>query len=253
MKIQIPTNCPCCDSPLEMVNMQLFCRNKSCSAQLNGKVVHFAKTLGIKGLGEKTVEKLNLSDIPELYYLELSDLVPIIGEKVGTKLLAEIEKSKSATLDQVLAAFSIPLIGKTAAEKITSVVSSIDEINTETCKEAGLGEKATQNLLFWLDTEFQEIKEFLPFSFELASRPVINSAGDVICITGKLSSFKTKSEAYQILQNLGFKISESVTKTTKYLVDEEGKGSTKRKKAEELKITIIDNLSNFIKEINKND
>jgi DNA ligase (NAD+) len=252
MKINIPTNCPCCDSPLEMVNMQLFCRNKACPAQLNGKVVHFAKTLGIKGLGEKTVEKLNLSDIPELYYLDEADLTPLVGEKVATKLIQEIEKSKTATLDQILAAFSIPLIGKTAAEKITSIISDIDEINTETCKEAGLGEKATQNLIYWLDTEFTEIRQFLPFSFKVSSNTK-TSTGDIICITGKLSSLKTKSEAYKILQDLGFKISESVTKTTKYLVDEEGKGSTKRKKAEELNITIIDNLSNFIKEKSKND
>lgn len=249
MKIQIPTNCPCCDYPLEIVNMQLFCRNKSCSAQLNGKLVHFAKTLGIKGFGDKTVEKLELSDIPEIYYLSLEDLIPITGEKVAIKLLSEIEKSKGADLATILAAFSIPLIGETASNKVAGIVAHIDEITEEKCKEAGLGDKATANLIGWLSTEFKEIREFLPFSFK--SRKVVAVSGESkgnICITGKLSSYKTKAEAYDILRSLGYTIVESVTKTTKFLVDEEDKHSSKRKKAEEYGITIIPNIQNFIKE-----
>lgn len=251
MKIQIPTDCPCCGYKLELVNQQLFCRNTACPAQLSGKLVNFAKVLGIKGLGEKTLEKLNLSDITELYYLDLDDMKPVLGEKIAVKLLDEIEKSKQSSLETILAAFSIPLIGKTASEKITSVVSDVDEINAETCKKAGLGEKATQNLLFWLDTEFKEMREFLPFTYKTNKKE--EAKGDTVCITGKLSSFKTKAEAYKALESVGFKISESVTKSTKYLIDEEGKSSTKRKKAEELNITIIDDLIKFIKENTKND
>lgn len=246
-KIQIPTECPCCGSALEFVGPQLYCRNLSCDAQVAKKIENMAKVLQIKGLGPKTIEKLELNDITEVFYLDISTVTKQLGsEKTATKLLDEIERSKQADLATVLAAMSIPLIGNTLATKISKVVSHISEINFDKCKEAGLGDKATAYLLDWLKTEFTELKDFLPFSFNSSNILVSNTDGDSICITGKLSSFKTKSEAYKILEDAGYRIVESVTKTTKFLVDEEGKASTKRKKAESLGITIIPNLNEFI-------
>ena len=251
MRIQIPTHCPCCDYPLELVNDQLFCRNTACGAQLNKKLENFCKVLSIKGMGPKTVEKLNLSDLTELFYLDRDAVIEALGSaRVADKLLDEIERAKSADLATVLASFSIPLVGETASNKICSVVSNIDEINEETCKQAGLGEKVTANLLDWLESDFQEMKEFLPFSFKsnlkAASLP---SDAPTVCITGKLQSFKTKAEAAQLLQQAGFKVVESVTKTLTYLVDEQNNNSSKRKKAEEYGVSIISNLTNFLKEI----
>ena len=253
MRIEIPTECPCCSYPLELVNDQLFCRNTACSAQLNKKVEHFCKTLGIKGMGSRTVEKLGLSDITELFYLDQEQVVESLGsEKVALKLLDEIERSKSADLATVIASFSIPLVGSTASKKLCEVVTSVDEISYDTCKQAGLGDKVTQNLVAWLETDFQEMREFLPFSFKSQKSSSTNTNQKTICITGKLSSFKTKAEAYKSLEEAGYTPVESVTKTTNYLVDEEDKGSSKRKKAESLGITIITNLNTFLKE-NKND
>lgn len=248
MKIEIPTECPCCGHKLTMVNSQLFCRNSGCSAQLNKKLEHFAKVLSIKGLGEKTIEKLELSDLTELYYMDRDFVVTALSsERMADKLLLEIEKSKTADLATVLSAMSIPLCGNTAATKLCSVVSTIDEINSETCKQAGLGDKVTQNLLDWLATDFQEMKEFLPFSFK-STTVGISDDGDKpsVCITGKLSSVKTKAEASTMLEAAGYKVVDSVTKTTKYLLDEGDKGSEKRKKAEQYGITIYTNLLDLI-------
>lgn len=249
MRIQIPTECPCCSYPLETINDQLYCRNGACSAQLNKKVEHFCKTLGIKGMGSRTIEKLGLADITELYYLDESEVISQLGsEKVAHKLLAEIEKSKLADLATVISSFSIPLVGQTASKKLCEVVTSVDEISFEMCKQAGLGDKVTQNLLTWLETDFQEMREFLPFSFRSQKSSNAVSNQKTVCITGKLNSFKTKTEAYKALESMGFKPVESVTKNTDYLVDEEDKGSTKRKKAESLGITIITNLNTFLEE-----
>lgn len=249
MKIEIPTHCPCCNYPLELVNDQLFCRNQACDAQLSKRVEHFCKTMNIKGMGAKTIEKLELADITEIYYLEKQDLVDKLGsEKIADKLLSEIDNSRHAGLSQVLASFSIPLVGNTASTKIASVVSHIDEINLESCKQAGLGDKVTQNLLGWLEMDFPEIRAFLPFSFRSETPVIQNTNGKVVCVTGKLSSYKTKSEAYKQLIEHGFRVSESVTKNTDYLVDEEDKSSTKRKKAEQLGIQIITNLDTFLRE-----
>jgi DNA ligase (NAD+) len=249
MKIKIPTNCPCCEYTLELVNDQLFCRNQACSAQLGKKLEHFCKTLGIKGMGAKTLEKLQLSDITEIYCLELDEIIKALGsEKIAVKLLDEINRSRNSDLATILPAFSIPLVGNTAAQKISKVVHSIDDITEEQCKQAGLGEKVTNNLISWLETDFQEMKEFLPFSFTVDNKPVANAIGEVVCITGKLTSFKTKSEATKALENAGFKVTESVTKQTNYLVDEDNKGSSKRIKADQLGITIIKNLLHFLNE-----
>lgn len=248
MKIEIPTNCPCCDYPLVMVNSQLFCRNSSCSAQLNKKLEHFCKVLSIKGFGEKTIEKLGLSDLTEIYYLDREQLIEALSsEKMADKLLNEINKSRTADLATFLAAMSIPLFGNTAAVKLCSVVESIDDITNETCKQAGLGEKVTANLLEWLATEFKEMREFLPFSYKSTLVSISNS-GDkpTVCITGKLSSVKTKAEATSMLVAAGYNVVDSVTKKTNYLLDEGDKGSEKRKKAEQYGITIFTNLQDLI-------
>lgn len=247
MRIEIPKNCPCCDYPLELVNDQLFCRNSACSAQLNKKLEHFSKTLGIKGLGAKTIEKLELADITELFYLDRDETIrKLSSEKVADKLLQEIEKAKQADLATVLASFSIPLVGNTIATKLCSVVNSIDDVTYDTCKQAGVGDKAASNLLNWLETEFVELRPFLPFSFRSTNTVQLNENAKTVCITGKLASFKTKSEAHKALEGAGYKPVESVTKTTDYLVDEGNKGSTKRTKAESLGIEIITNLKQFL-------
>lgn len=254
MKIVIPDTCPCCDSKLEMVKDQLFCRNSSCPAQLYKQIEHFTKTLGIKGFGPKTVEKLALDSIAEIYFLEFDDVAAALGSgRMAEKLLIEIEQSRSASLDKVLAAFSIPLIGQTLAGRLCQVVNHVDDITAEACKQAGLGDKATANLISWLQTEFQEVREFLPFDFRASGKSVADTSDSgksiaSVCITGKLTSFKTKAEATTALQNAGYSVVDSVTKKTDLLVDEGDKGSEKRKKAEALGIPIITNLIDFLKE-----
>jgi DNA ligase (NAD+) len=187
--------------------------------------------------------------------LDLDTVTEALGsEKTAAKLLDEIERAKTVDLATVLASFSITLVGSTASKKICEVVEHIDQITYETCKQAGLGDKVTENLVGWLQTDFPDLREFLPFSFKSNrnSNTISNNNSKTVCITGKLSSYKTKADAYQALEAAGYRAVESVTKTTDYLVDEEDKASTKRKKAESLGIPIITNLNTFLKE-NTND
>lgn len=246
MKIVIPTECPCCGSKLERVVDQLFCRNISCSAQVTGKLSHFAKNMNIKGLGEKTIDKLGLTSIIDLYYLDPEEVKSVIGEKLAVKLLAEIEHSKGADFATVLASMSIPLVGNTIANKLAVVVNSFAEISRETCKSAGLGDKATDNILEWLNYEYQELKDYLPFDFSSKKQEVKEATKETICITGKLSSFKTKAEAKSLLESLGYKVVDTLTKAVTILVDESGVGSSKRTTAEERGLQIITDLRQFI-------
>ena len=120
-KIQVPSNCPSCNSILEWVNDLLFCKNNDCSTKSAKKIQHFAKTLYIKGLGPRSIEKLGLSSIVELYHLdEVSASLALNSEKLGNKLLSEIENSTKAPANLLLPAFSIPLVGKVAAEKLSA-------------------------------------------------------------------------------------------------------------------------------------
>ena len=92
-------NKPACSSVLEFVNDQLFCKNNLCPAQSAKKLEHFAKTLKIKGLGPATIARLGLEDYHDIYSLSQEEISFLLdSEKLGTKLHAEIEKSKGVDL-----------------------------------------------------------------------------------------------------------------------------------------------------------
>ena len=242
--IVIPTNCPVCDSKLELVKDQLFCRNRYCEAQVAKKIEHFAKTLKIKGLGPATIEKIGLDSIEQIYYLDAKELDETIGSKLADKLLNEIEESKKCDFATVLSAMSIPLIGGTAAGKIAQFANNFEELNSKVCKDAGLGDKATASLQDWVYFEYPEIKEFLPFKFDgIVKQPV---DGLVVCITGKLKSFATKKEAAIALNAKGYQVTDNLTKTVDFLIDESNKSSSKRIKAESYDITVITDLNDFL-------
>lgn len=243
--IEEPQTCPSCNGTLTKVNDQLFCKATNCEAQLSAKLLHFCKTLGIKGLGPKTAEKLQIFDLMELYYLDEDQLSEALGSKIASKLLEEIEKSKGASLATVIEAFSIPLIGGTASKKLALVLQNIEDITEAKCKEAGLGEKATANVLEWLEFEWPKYKAFMPFTFEESN--LLQDSSKTVCITGKLKSYKKKAEAEAALAAAGFTPVDSVTKTTKYLVDEEDGNSAKRQKANKYGITIITDLNDLLK------
>jgi DNA ligase (NAD+) len=226
---------------LEQVNDQLFCRSPDCGVKLQKAVEHFAKTLKIKGLGPASIEKLGLANIVDIYSLTEEDVFPVLGEKVGAKLLEEIEKSKTATLEQLLPAFSIPLFGTTAAQKLCSVITNITELSEEVCKKAGLGPKVTSNLLTWYENDFVTLKQALDFSFTSGLKAPQSTKG-VVCITGKLKSYKTKEEAKSVLEELGYIVKDSLTKDVTILVNESGVESSKTKKARESGVTIVNKI-----------
>jgi len=250
VKIIVPTNCPSCESPLVWKNDLLFCVNDDCSSKAFKRVQHFAQTLKIKGLGPAAIQKLDIQDILDIYWMSAEQFVAgLESEKLGTKLAQEIEKSKSVSLEQLLPAFSIPLIGKTAAEKLCKVINHISELSEEVCEKAGIGPKATANLLNWYFEEFVGILDSLPFSFSSSGNKAQPTKG-VVCITGKLKSFKTKAEAEKVLLDLGYIVKSSITKEVTILVNESGVESAKTQKARDNGVSIVTNLFDLTGEIN---
>ena len=249
MIITPPSNCPSCDSALVWINDQLYCKNPNCLSKCYKQLEHFAKTLKIKGLGPSTIEKLDITSILDIYDLDPEYIMARLkSEKLGIKLFDEIRKSSKESLNTVLPAFGISLIGKTASDKLSKVVSSIYEIDESTCKEAGLGPKATENLLNWLEDNLEIYCEALPFSFEFEKSHTVSEVKGIVCISGKLKSFKTKAEAKAVLENLGYTVKDSLTKDVTILVNESEKLTAKTEKARDSGVTIVTNLKDFIGE-----
>lgn len=245
-----PTQCPSCDSVLVWVNDQLFCRSKNCPAQNSKAVEHFAKTMKIKGLGPAAISKLGLVSPSDIYALTEDDICDALGsEKVGLKLYAEIENSVSAPLELLLPAFGIPLIGNTATRKLSETVKTIHEIDADTCQRAGLGPKATENLMQWLDWDAPYYFEEMPgFSWEFSGSGTIAASKGVVCISGRLKSFKTKADATTALNAAGYEVKSSLTKQVTHLINEGGQESAKTKQARDTGVTIVTNLKEFLGE-----
>jgi DNA ligase (NAD+) len=224
---------------------QIFCHNTQCGGKTTKKIEHFASTLKIKGLGPRTVEKLQISDLYDLYELPLEIMIEALqSEKLAVKLHREIQNSKATDLVDLLPAFSIKLIGRSASSKICSVIRNMGELSEETCKEAGLGQVATEHLLDWYYEEFIDGYERLPFKWAQilkVSKPAETTG--VVCISGKLKSYKTKAQATEYLEKLGYLVKSSLTKDVNILVNESGIESAKTQTARERGVIIITNLN----------
>ena len=245
--ILAPEVCPSCESPLEWKNDMLYCTNILCPAQIQKRIEHFARSLKIKGLGPKSIEKLGLTSLLDIYNLSYYNIkCALSSEKLAIKLLREINHSRKASMNDVLPAFSIPLIGKTAATKLSSKIKSLFDLDEDNCKAAGLGPKATESLLSWYSGEFEDSLKELPFDWQFQTPKIATETKGAVCISGKLSSFKTKAEATKALSYAGYVVKSSLTKDVIFLVNESGIESAKTKEARERGITIITSLNEWI-------
>ena len=244
-KILAPSYCPACGEFLQWENHILYCRNTNCGSQSQKKIEHFAKTLKIKGLGPAAIEKLELDNPGDLYYLTIIDIEEALGsKKLAEKLFAEIQNSRKAPLNMVLPALSIRLIGRTATEKLSKICNGLYEVDEEVCSDAGLGPAATQSLLEYLENGLPYV---LPQSM-LFEKPVQKDIAGIVCISGKLKSFKTKAEATKVLEQHGYTVKSSVTKDVTVLVNESGIESQKTIKARNDGLLIVENLLEFLGE-----
>lgn len=241
MKIEIPNECPSCQSKLENINGQLFCRNKTtCLAQSSKLLENFCKKLKVKGFGPATLDKLQITRISELFYLDNESLVEAVGDKVAAKLEAELNEKMRGKVKfaDILASLSIPLIGQVAAEKIASKFNDLESMQAEG--------KAGENLNAWKSSELGADVLALPWNFgseqSVSDSPTLTeSIGVTVCITGSLNDFKNRTEASNYLEQQGFTVKKDVTKAVQYLIceDETKKGSSSYKKAQSAGIPVI--------------
>jgi DNA ligase (NAD+) len=242
-EIQIPTTCPSCNSKLEQVNSQLFCRSKECPAQSTKKVEAFVKKMRIKGLGPASISKLAFVRPIEIYETELDTYISVLGDKIGQKIYNEVQNSRTTTFATFLSALSIPLIGDTASKKLGAVSNSF--YGFMDMLDSPVGEKATDSLFDWWrdNPEVEDLESYFIFTTKAVAAAVEDKGN--ICITGKLNDFSNRSKAKEFLEDHGYTVTAMVSSKTDYLVCEDGSISSKSKKAESLEIPIV-SIENLI-------
>lgn len=258
-KLDIPTNCPSCESKLLHFEdeVALRCINPRCPAQIMEGLIHFASrdAMNISGLGPSIVEKLfaaNLvKDVADIYRLTEHDFLQLEGvkEKTAQKLYQAIQASKENSAEKLLFGLGIRHVGSKASKLLVQHFQSIETLAQADPEEVSnietLGSVIAQSLQTYFATKgskilLRELKEF-GVNLDYKGQVVLGDAtlsGLTVVLTGKLERLN-RSEAKSKLESLGAKVTGSVSKKTDLVVAGADAGS-KLQKAQELGIEIRD-------------
>ncbi len=258
-KLDIPTNCPSCDSDLLHFEdeVALRCINPRCPAQIMEGLIHFASrdAMNITGLGPSVVEKLfaaNLvKDVADIYRLREDDFLLLDGvkEKSAGKLYQAIQASKENSAEKLLFGLGIRHVGSKASQLLLQHFHSIENLAQADPEEVAsiesLGGVIAKSLQTYFATEgseilLRELKE-AGVNLDYKGQTVVADAalsGLTVVLTGKLERLK-RSEAKSKLESLGAKVTGSVSKKTDLVVAGADAGS-KLQKAQELGIEVRD-------------
>ncbi|CVW70853.1 DNA ligase [Streptococcus pneumoniae] len=258
-KLDIPTNCPSCNSDLLHFEdeVALRCINPRCPAQIMEGLIHFASrdAMNITGLGPSIVEKLfaaNLvKDVADIYRLQEEDFLLLEGvkEKSAAKLYQAIQASKENSAEKLLFGLGIRHVGSKASQLLLQYFHSIENLyqadSEEVASIESLGGVIAKSLQTYFATEgseilLRELKE-TGVNLDYKGQTVVADAalsGLTVVLTGKLERLK-RSEAKSKLENLGAKVTGSISKKTDLVVVGADAGS-KLQKAQELGIQIRD-------------
>ena len=258
-KLDIPINCPSCDSDLLHFEdeVALRCINPRCPAQIMEGLIHFASrdAMNITGLGPSVVEKLfaaNLvKDVADIYRLKEDDFLLLEGvkEKSAAKLYQAIQASKENSAEKLLFGLGIRHVGSKASQLLLQHFHSIENLAQADPEEVAsiesLGGVIAKSLQTYFETEgseilLRELKE-AGVNLDYKGQTVVADAalsGLTVVLTGKLERLK-RSEAKSKLESLGAKVTGSVSKKTDLVVAGADAGS-KLQKAQELGIEVRD-------------
>ncbi|MCP3028366.1 NAD-dependent DNA ligase LigA [Halobacillus sp. A5] len=256
----MPEHCPECDSKLVRLEEEvaLRCINPNCHAQLREGLIHFVSrnAMDIDGLGEKVIAQLfkeNLiAAIADLYKLQREELLQLerMGDKSVDNLLKAIEASKENSLEKLLFGLGIRYVGTKAAQTLAQEFETMDALSEADIERLvqvpEIGEKMADSIArYFAKPQVLELIEDLKQSglnMEYKG-PKKNEGpedspfkGKTVVLTGKMENY-TRSEAKNIVQELGGKVTGSISKSTDLLIAGEDAGS-KYEKAEKLGVEI---------------
>ena len=254
------TNCPDCGMPLVKKDAMHFCLNPNCPSRQIESIIHFASkdAMDIEGLGEKVAEQFFnqgfFHNIVEIYSLmdHRDEVIALDGwkEKSIDNLITAIDKSKSNSLERVLFGLGIKEIGAKMAKNLSKIYGNIDALANATEEELleipDVGPIVAKSLVNWFSNEhnretIEKLKEAgVNFNYIGSTSRAADSyfSGKTCVLTGTLASMGRK-EATEILENLGAKVTGSVSKATDFVIAGTEAGS-KLDKAQALGITVLD-------------
>lgn len=260
IKLEMPKLCPECGGETKVVTSesgvkQLICTNPACQAKLINQLDHFCgkKGMDIKGLSKATLEKLinwgwvnKITDIYSLnkYKKEWIDKEGF-GEKSVTNILQAIENSKICKLENFISALGIPLIGKTVAKEIVKYFATWDDFisavgDGQWSALDGFGPEMEKTLNSFDFSIAKEVEPYLTFEKIVIKNEDVTLKGLTFCVTGKLKEFKNRDTIKSYIEDLGGKVTGSVSGNTNYLINNDiNSTSAKNKTAQKLGIPII--------------
>ncbi|MQG07555.1 MAG: NAD-dependent DNA ligase LigA [SAR202 cluster bacterium] len=252
---RMPELCPQCESPIIKEDSTHRCSNSSCPAVFLESIRHFVSknALDIEGLGEKWCASLisnnmiqRLSDIYKLNISELSTL-DRMGEVLASKLVANIEDSKSRPLDRVIFGLGILHVGSEIATLLAQTYGSLQNLSEASLDDLlaidGIGPKIAQSIKDYFNVEsnksliYELEKLGLNMNSEVKSISSNVFTGLTFVITGTLHNL-TRKDTEELIKTNGGKVTNSVTSNTSYLITGDSPGS-KLTKAQEIGTTVL--------------
>lgn len=258
------THCPECQTELvrKEGEAQHYCPNElGCPPQVKGRIEHFIsrKAMNIDGIGTETIdqfvedEHIVMNDPADLYDLTFDQLYALesFKEKKVNNILEGLEASKQVPFEKVLFAIGIRYVGETVAKKLAYEFKNIEALRNATMLELlatdEIGDKIAESILEYFAEERNvrmiERLQAKGLNFALDESQFADNTdklkGLTFVVSGVFTIFDRKGLKEAIEKN-GGKVSGSISAKTNYVVAGENMGPSKKKKAEDLGVEIID-------------
>lgn len=239
----LPSECPSCKGSLHYDSVNLWCLNIDCEAKTVGIASNFFKVMELKGFGPSTCEKLGT--VVEILALSREEFITRLGVANGNKLYDMLLEAKDKKHDgaKVLAALSIPSVGKTTSPKLALLINNGElDITDSKLQEAGITPATRSKIIQWYSNDYQSIwGGVLPFRIN-DHHEVTNSSnklGPTVCVTGKLDGFTRDSIKAHLTDKYGCKVVTTVSSKLDYLICNTLSTSSSYIKAQSLGIPIL--------------
>ncbi len=248
-KIPRPTHCPVCGSEVLDEGAIIKCQNLNCPARIVNNIIHFASknALNIEGLGESVAKLLYehglVKDVTDLFNLKVEDLekLPLFARKKAENLVNAINKVKGIECWRFINALGIEHIGEVASKKICEKfgIDFYKRAPEEFYRIEGFGPEMVKSLEEYIRVNREKIEKLIELIKPTNPKKEVKKSifsGKTIVLTGTMS--KPRSEIKEMLEELGAKVTNSVSKKTDYLIVGEDAGS-KLEKAKKLGVEIL--------------
>jgi len=240
--MNIPSKCPRCNSKLEPLSKDLVCENAFCYYKNYQEVSHFFISMGADGIQDKTIENIKITSVIAMYDLtqEYLEKLPGIGKKKAENILKEVKKTLKVKPEQLLAAFGIPLIGRTLSKQLCSKFTIDELFKIKDPEVLGLGEITSKSIInnigkyyslycFLKDRGLEFLKEDLSTKTLKGIRFALTGEGPM-----------KRSELQKLIESKGGEV-RSIGKETSYLVTNDPTSTSgKMKEAKKYNTPIID-------------